>query len=137
MGEGRASSHGNRATARSLKERISNDHNRLKELFPTKGSGRGGQLDQLESAIGSAHLKEEDRPRVVDVPSVPRKGVDSFNIRGSASQRGENGQGFSIRGSAANAKELFPSKLGGTNAGKELLEGRKPRPRQRAEDLFG
>jgi len=138
MGEGgRASSHGNRAKARSLKERISNDHNRSKELFPTKASGRGGQLDQLESAIGSARLREEDRPRVVDAPSVPRKGADSFNIRGSANQRGEAGQGFSIRGSAANAKELFPSKLGGTNAGKELLEGRKNKPRQRAEDLFG
>ncbi|KFH43252.1 hypothetical protein ACRE_059810 [Hapsidospora chrysogenum ATCC 11550] len=136
MGDDRASSSGNRIKARSLKDRITTDsRNRSKELFPTKkSSGHGGQLDQLESAIGSAHLREEDRPKVVDVPSEPRD--TGFNIRGVARQGGQ-GEGFSIRG-AASAKELFPSKLGGSNAGKELLGGRAKRnPRQRAEDLFG
>lgn len=136
MGDERASSSGNRAKARSLKDRISTDsRNRSKELFPTKKpSGHGGQLDQLESAIGSARLREEDRPKVVDVPSEPRDA--GFNIRGVARQGGQ-GEGFSIRG-AASATELFPSKLGASNAGKELLGGRAKRnPRQRAEDLFG
>lgn len=140
MGEERASSSNNRARARSIKDRLSSDHrqNKSKELFPVKrASGRGGQLDQLESAIGSAHLREEDRPKIVDVPSAPRGGSDSFNIRGAAQQRGA-GEGFSIKGTAASAKELFPSKLGGSNAGKELLTGKSKRPsRQRAEDLFG
>lgn len=138
MGEGRAGSSGNRSKARSLKDRIGADgrNNRSKELFPSKISpGRGGQLDQLEGAIGSAHLREEDRPKVVDM--LPDSSGASFNIRGAAQQRGQ-GEGFSIRGAAANAKELFPGKLGGSNTGKELLDGKGKRgPRQRAEDLFG
>ena len=129
----RAGSLGNRVKARSIKDRLStNDRtNKSKELFPSKASyGRGGQLDQLEDAIGSAHLREEDRPKVV------ADATGSFNIRGAARQQG-NGEGISIKG-AANAKELFPRKLGGSNAGKELLGGRDKRPsRQRAEDLFG
>lgn len=134
-----ASSAGNRLRARSLKDRITSDsrNNRSKELFPTKGTGRGGQLDQLESAIGSAQLREEDHPKIVEVPNDPKRG-GGFNIRGAAQQR-SNEEGFSIRGAAANARELFPSKLGGSNAGKELLgDPKSKRPgRQRAEDLFG
>ena len=138
MGEERAGSSGNRAKARAIKDRIGAEgrNNRSKELFPTKASsGRGGQLDQLETAIGSAHLREEDRPKIVKLPSDPSGG--GFNIRGVAQHRGQD-EGFSIRGTAANAKELFPAKLGGSNAGKELLDGKGKRAtRQRAEDLFG
>lgn len=133
-GKGRPSSRGNRANARSIKERLAPTSG-SKELFPTKiSSGRGGNLDVLERAIGSAHLKEEDLPKVVDVPTNTTG--SSFNIRGAAHQRGD-AAGFSIKGSAANAKELFPTKLGGSNAGKELLGGNKRPTRQRAEDLFG
>ncbi|KAL6863199.1 hypothetical protein ACO1O0_003443 [Amphichorda felina] len=138
MGERHAGSDGNRAKARAIKDRIGTEdrNNRPKELFPSKASsGRGGQLDQLETAIGSAHLREEDRPKIVDLPS--NSSSASFNIRGEAQQRGQN-EGFSIKGAAANAKELFPGKLGGGNAGKELLDGKGKRgPRQKAEDLFG
>ena len=86
MGSGRrasnSSSAGNRVKARSIKDRLSGGdrygrnrggENRSKELFPTKAAsivtsrGGGGQLDQLEAAIGSAHLREEDRPKIVDV----------------------------------------------------------------------
>lgn len=143
----RASSSGNREAGRSIRDRLAGDDrrkNRDKELFPKKelfpskmSSGRGGgQLDQLESAIGSAHLREEDRPKVVNVPSDPSGAT--FNIRGVArGQDAGDGGGFSIRG-AANAKELFPGKLGGSNAGKELFDGRGKRAsRQKAEDLFG
>ncbi|CAH0044215.1 unnamed protein product, partial [Clonostachys solani] len=92
-----ASSAGNRVKARSLKDRITSDRgNRSKELFPTKGSGRGGQLDQLESSTGSAHLTEEDHPKIVDVPHGSNS---NFNIRGSANPRSNNG-GFSIKGTA-------------------------------------
>lgn len=132
-GERRPSSLGNRTRARSIKDRLSAPQ-ASKELFPTKtSSGRGGNLDELERAIGSAHLKEEDRPKIVDVPT---NSSSSFNIRGAAQQRGD-AAGFSIKGSAANAKELFPSRLGGSNAGKELLGGSRRPTRQKAEDLFG
>lgn len=130
MADERASSAHNRHQARSIKDRISSS-NHSKELFPTKstGSGRGGQLDKLESAIGSAHLKDEDRPTYAADPG-------GFSIKGSAKQRSD-APGFSIRGAAQNARELFPDKLGtgNVNEGKELLT-KKP-ARRRAEDLFG
>ncbi|KAH7141180.1 hypothetical protein B0J13DRAFT_623563 [Dactylonectria estremocensis] len=140
MGE-QASSSGNRARARTLKDRLSAD-NSAKELFPTKdlfpskssGGRGGGRLDQLERAIGSAHLKEEDRPKIVAMPTGSAGGA--FNIRGIASQRGE-GEGFAIKGAAgASARELFPERFGSGNAGKELFDGGRSKRRQRAEDLF-
>ncbi|CAH0018281.1 unnamed protein product, partial [Clonostachys rhizophaga] len=80
-----ASSAGNRIKARSLKDRITSDRgNRSKELFPTKATGRGGQLDQLESSTGSAHLTEEDHPKIVDVPHGSNS---NFNIRGHGGER--------------------------------------------------
>ncbi|CAG9942150.1 unnamed protein product [Clonostachys rosea f. rosea IK726] len=110
-----ASSAGNRIKARSLKDRITSDRgNRSKELFPTKATG------------------QEDHPKIVDVPHGSNS---NFNIRGSANPRSNNG-GFSIKGTAASAKELFPTKLGGSNTGKELI-GAKKQNRKRAEDLFG
>ncbi|KAF5595414.1 hypothetical protein FPCIR_4452 [Fusarium pseudocircinatum] len=136
MGE-RASSSGNRARARDLKDRISGSNN-SKELFPTKKSIKqfgGGNLDTLERAIGSARLKDEDRPKIVSVPSARGDG-NSFNIRGMASQQG-SGEGFAIKGAAsANARELFPTKFGGDNTGKELFGGGRSKQRQKAEDLF-
>lgn len=136
MGE-RASSSNNRNRARALKDRRSAD-NSAKELFPVKSSIKqfgGGNLDHLEAAIGSAGLREEDRPKIVSVPNT--KSSSAFNIRGMASQQGSS-EGFSIKGAAgANARELFPSKLGGSNAGKELFGGGgRSKQRQKAEDLF-
>ncbi|KAF7558953.1 hypothetical protein G7046_g5203 [Stylonectria norvegica] len=131
----RASSSRNRTQARSIKDRISAD-NSAKELFPTQAPrGRGGQLDQLERAIGSARLKEEDRPKIVSVPADPTAGA--FSIRGTASQRGDGG-GFAIKGAAAgaSARELFPDRFGGVNVGKELFDGSRSKRRQKAEDLF-
>lgn len=125
------SSSTNRLKARSLKSRISSD-NRSKELFPSKRTllSGGGQLDSLGDAMGSAHLREEDRPRIVE-------STGNFNIRGSAARGGSGDGGFAIKG-ASTARELFPGKFGGGNgnAGKELLDAKR-RTRQRAEDLFG
>jgi hypothetical protein len=127
MGE-RASSASNRNQARNIKGRLSAS-NTSKELFPSKFSSGRGRLDELEDAIGSAHLREEDRPKIVSAPTA------GFSIKGSAGQAGSGGGGLSIKG-AANAKELFPDKLGGDdNSGKELFDSSRRR-RQRAEDLF-
>lgn len=130
-----ASSSGNKFRAQSIKRRISADNND-KELFPTKKPlGRGGRLDELEDAIGSAHLREEDRPKIVAAPDVSSRG-NSFNIRGIANQQ-SGSEGFSIKGAAgADARELFPSKLGGSNVGKELFDTGRSKRRQKAEDLF-
>ncbi|KAH7178502.1 hypothetical protein DER46DRAFT_495037 [Fusarium sp. MPI-SDFR-AT-0072] len=123
--------------ARDLKDRISGSNN-SKELFPTKKSIKqfgGGNLDTLERAIGSARLKDEDRPKIVSVPNARGDG-NSFNIRGMASQQG-SGEGFAIKGAAsANARELFPTKLDSNNTGKELFGGGRSKQRQKAEDLF-
>ncbi|OAA44938.1 hypothetical protein NOR_03692 [Metarhizium rileyi] len=128
------SSHRNRTQARSLKTRLVAD-NSSKELFPTKAKGRGGQLDQLENSIGSARLEDQDLPKVVDTTKVQAGG--SLNIRGLANERAGAGPGFSIRGAAsASAQELFPGKLGMSNAGKELLDPARSKRRQRAQDLF-
>lgn len=128
-----ASSSRNRSSARSIRERIAGS-NGSKELFPSKASGRGGQLDRLEDAIGSAHLRDEDRPKIVSIPDVTKDG--SLNIKGLASQSGVATGGFNIRG-AANARELFPSKLGSSNSGKELFDNSRSKQRQKAQDLFG
>ncbi|RFU80882.1 hypothetical protein TARUN_1329 [Trichoderma arundinaceum] len=131
--DGFASSSNNRTQARSIRGRLTSE-SRLKELFPTKPSNRGGQLDQLEKAIGSARLKEEDMPRIVARADEPTG--DGLNIRGVANQRAQGrDSGFSIKG-AANARELFPDKFGSGNAGKELLDVNRSKRRQRAEDLF-
>lgn len=131
--DGFASSSGNRTQARSIKGRLASE-NKSRELFPTKPSNRGGQLDQLEKAIGSAQLKEEDIPKIVARPDEPSG--DGLNIRGVANQRAQgNDGGFSIKG-AANARELFPDRFGSGNAGKELLDMSRSKRRQKAEDLF-
>lgn len=127
------SSSRNRAKARSIRDQISS--NRSKELFPTRMSGKGGQLDQLEKAIGSAQLRDEDRPKMATVPGATPSSDSAFNIRGMASQRQHEEAGFSIKG-AASAKELFPDRFGGSNAGKELLDGSRSKRRQKAQDLF-
>ncbi|KAI9155277.1 hypothetical protein HJFPF1_07858 [Paramyrothecium foliicola] len=132
-----SSSSRNRVKARSIRDRLSAD-NESKELFPTRGpKGRVSQLDRLESAIGSARLKEEDMPKIVATPEGPA-GARGFSIRGSAGQRRDGETGFAIKGAAAgaNARELFPSKLGGSNSGKELFEAGRSKRRQKAEDLF-
>lgn len=123
-GDAAMDSFDNRSRARDIRGRLS--ENRNKELFPSKAPGRGGHLDRLEDAIGSAHLKEEDMPKVAG---------GGFHIRGAATERGDGGSGLSIKG-AANAKELFPGKLGNDNSGKELFDSRS-KQRQKAQDLFG
>lgn len=123
----------NRDSARAVKQRIRTE-NRSKELFPSKSSSRSGQLDRLEDAIGSAQLRDEDMPKIVEVPGGSKSG--SFNIKGAASQPGDLVGGFSIKGSA-NARELFPGKLGNSNVGKELFDGGRSKQRQKAQDLFG
>ncbi|TFB00138.1 hypothetical protein CCMA1212_008017 [Trichoderma ghanense] len=130
-----ASSSGNRTQARSIKSRLASE-TRSKELFPSKPTNRGGgQLDQLEKAIGSARLKEEDMPKIVARPDAPNG--ETLNIRGVANQRAQGkDSGFSIKGAAANARELFPDRFGSGNAGKELLDVNRTKRRQRAEDLF-
>jgi hypothetical protein len=129
-----ASSSRNRTQARSIKSRISQDN----DLFPSK-SGRArrssvSQLDRLEDAIGSAHLRDEDRPRIQPAANTA-SASGGFSIKGMAGGQDNAGGGFTIKG-AAKARELFPSKLGGSNAGKELFDGARSKPRQRAEDLF-
>ncbi|RCI13783.1 hypothetical protein L249_8145 [Ophiocordyceps polyrhachis-furcata BCC 54312] len=124
------SSRGNRDEAQSIKNRMSAT-NKAKELFPGKISGRGGQLDQLERSIGSASLRDEDLPRVATTVE------SAFSIRGHASRSRDGHEGFSIKGRATSAKELFPEKLGGGgNAGKELLDMNTRKQRQKAQDLF-
>lgn len=133
MGE-RASSASNRNKARNIKGRLS-ANSLSRDLFPSKMSSGGARLDALEDAIGSAHLREEDRPKIVNAPDRPAGAGAGFNIKGAAAQTGGVREGFSIKG-AANAKELFPDKLGGDgNTGKELFDNSRRR-RQRAEDLF-
>lgn len=129
-----SSSRRNRVHARAIKGGLS-DNNSSKELFPIKSSGKGGRLDQLERSIGSASLRDEDIPKVVSTPAASATGT--FSIRGLASQRrASDSGGFSIKGAAASAKELFPNRLGGSNAGKELLETKRSKSRQKAQDLF-
>ncbi|KOS17240.1 Uncharacterized protein ESCO_006366 [Escovopsis weberi] len=138
-----SSSRNNRVKARSIKDRLSSSTatataagNQSKELFPSQRSISrfgGGQLDELEKSIGSAHLKETDMPKIVAIPDAQSSsgGSGSLNIRGIATQRTGGNAGFSIKGTAT-AKELFPGRFGAGNAGKELMSKR----RQRAEDLF-
>jgi Nuclear cap-binding protein subunit 3 len=62
-----------------------------------------------------------------------------LNIRGSADQQGisiKGAGGFSIKGRAAEPKELFPDQYGKGNAGKELFDApvRERRIRARADD---
>lgn len=129
-----SSSRRNRDCARVIKGRLP-ENNRTKELFSTKSSGRGGQLDQLERCIGSASLREEDMPKMASTPAV--SSTSMFIIRGLASQElHSDSGGFSIKGAATSAKELFPDLLGGSNAGKELLDPKRSDRRQKAHDLF-
>lgn len=129
------SSYRNRTQARSIRSRMAAD-NSSKELFPSKATGRSGQLDRLEDSIGSARLEDDDLPKVVEVPGPQRNGA--INIRGLAnSSEANGGTEFSIKGAAAaNARELFPDKLGASNAGKELVDPARSKRRQKAQDLF-
>ena len=135
MDELRSLSSNNRSNARSIKDRVAKE-NAGKELFPSKASDKGGQLDHLEKSIGSARLEEEDMSKVVAVPeSQSQTSRGAFNIKGAASQQSQMGGGFTIKG-AASAKELFPDKLGSGNVGKELLDADHTKRRQKAHDLF-
>lgn len=121
----------NRDSARQVKVRLAAE-NSQKELFPSKTTSRGGQLDTLERAIGSAHLKEEDMPKI----AAAIGDETGLSIKGTAKQSSSSDRGFAIKG-AANARDLFPGKLGDTNSGKELFDSSKTKQRQKAQDLFG
>ncbi|CAK7204711.1 hypothetical protein SEUCBS139899_007471 [Sporothrix eucalyptigena] len=128
----------NRDKARAIKDRLSTakDSNGSRELFPSDSRGTA-QMDLFDST-SAVTKKLSDR---ITRPS------DSFNIRGMAS--GKNEQGLSIKG-AASARELFPDKLnsnggssnggrgrkGGNEGSDNSLASRIQRPRQRAEDSF-
>ncbi|KAG8159048.1 hypothetical protein KVR01_011491 [Diaporthe batatas] len=109
----------NREMAQSLKERISRPTSGARELFPNRASsGSKAQMDQVPSDL------------LADRVTDPSNGI---SIKGMAAS-----QGISIKG-AAGKKELFPEKLGGGNAGKELFAGKlegRGRRRQKAEDLY-
>ncbi|QUC22191.1 uncharacterized protein UV8b_06432 [Ustilaginoidea virens] len=127
----------NRIEARSIKSGLAD--NSSKELFPTKSSGRGGQLDQLdqlEESIGSARLRIEDFPNVVITPDSATD--DAFKIKGAAAdERRNRGRGFAIKGAAlGSARELFPDKLGNRNASHDLPSPARTKRRQKAHDLF-
>ncbi|ROW08869.1 hypothetical protein VMCG_02809 [Cytospora schulzeri] len=135
---------------------------KTKELFPSKvASGGKAQMDQVPEEVlagmlrlsydGAAELppsspllSSQQRSRSSKVITVkladritdPSNGI---SIKGLARQSKSQQQGMSIKGNSV--KELFPSRVGSnSNAGKELfadrLEGRGPRRRQRAEDLY-
>lgn len=128
------SSYQNKTVAKSIIKSRTPSTNSGKELFPIR-TEKTSRLDQLEASIGSARLRDEDLPKVVTVSQTPSKG--DFSIRGSASQTESKTSGFAIKGAAsANARELFPDKLGTPNAGKELLGPAHTKQRQRAQDLF-
>lgn len=131
----------NRETARSLKERITKPSNRTKELFPgkTKELFPGKTKELFPSKVaggGKAQMDQVPEEMLADRITDPSNGI---SIKGLARQTKSQQQGLSIKGNSV--KELFPSRVGSnSNAGKELfadrLEGRGPRRRQRAEDLF-
>ncbi|KAG5913565.1 hypothetical protein E4U42_001008 [Claviceps africana] len=127
-------SHQNKNIAKLIKSRIP-AANSGKELFPIKGAEQGSRLDQLEESIGSARLRDEDLPKIVDLPQT--KSNTGFNIKGAAVQGESEAGGFAIRGTAlANARELFPDKLGTTTAVQEALDSGRSYRRQKAQDLF-
>ncbi|KAG5983725.1 hypothetical protein E4U55_007310 [Claviceps digitariae] len=127
-------SHQNKNLAKMIKGRMP-AANSGKELFPTKATEKGCRLDELEKSIGSARLRDEDLPKTVDLSQFQSDSV--FNIRGAADRRGSESSGFAIKGAAsANARELFPDKLGTTNAVNEVLNSSRSHPRQKAQDLF-
>ncbi|KAG5937689.1 hypothetical protein E4U53_008154 [Claviceps sorghi] len=127
-------SHQNKKIAKLIKSRMP-AANSGKELFPIKATEKGCRLDQLEESIGSARLRDEDLPKMVDSSQFnPHIG---FNIRGAADQGESESSGFAIRGAAlANARELFPDKLGTTNNVQEALNTSRSYRRQKAQDLF-
>ncbi|ROV87510.1 hypothetical protein VSDG_09919 [Cytospora chrysosperma] len=135
---------------------------KTKELFPSKVAGGGkAQMDQVPEEMlagmlrlsydGAAELppsfpmfssqQSTISNKVITVKLADRitDPSNGISIKGLARQTKSQQQGLSIKGNSV--KELFPSRVGSnSNAGKELfadkLEGRGPRRRQRAEDLF-
>ncbi|PQE30649.1 nucleotide-binding alpha-beta plait protein [Rutstroemia sp. NJR-2017a WRK4] len=156
----------NRQSAQAIKTRL-REESATKELFPHKmgTSHRGSKAFDAadETADLFAHKmhvplldgSSDVRPQSLasritgnSLASRMTSGSESpksqgFNIRGTAKTAPAPAvQGFSIKGMASDSpavKELFPSRVAGGNAGKELfagrLEGRGGR-RQKAEDLF-
>ncbi|KAI0140556.1 hypothetical protein GGR57DRAFT_509331 [Xylariaceae sp. FL1272] len=158
----------NRHSAHAIKSHISRQ-NRSRELFPTesKSASANGRLgDKVEDAAAllargiTLPLMDdsndvlpagpgrslEDRVTVpgqgrlaARVSSADADASSTFNIRGTASQKDRDRQGFAIKGGAGKSvKELFPDKFG-SNAGKELFAdgaGGRPRQRRKAGDLF-
>jgi hypothetical protein len=116
------------------------------ELFPNKRQSfsnhrRSNAFDASENDRAGFERVSPLRERTLEqrVTARPSSASTSeIRVRGAAGD-----VGFSIRGMAGSqppsVKELFPSKVGGSNSGKELfgerIKGRGV-PRRKAEDMF-
>ncbi|KAL1304834.1 hypothetical protein AAFC00_003761 [Neodothiora populina] len=129
----------NGSTVESVPELVS-PPKRNRELFPNKTSHsnhrRSDALDSEETNRARRSLAD----RITGGPNADTRAAapNGFSIKGSAVES----PGFSIRGASREVnpvvKELFPSKLGAGNTGREDLfaDKLKGKPRRRAEDLF-
>jgi hypothetical protein len=76
--------------------------------------------------------------KLADRITAPTASGSNMSIRGLATKRAPE-QGFAIKGTAQQVRELFPDKFGG-HAGKELFadrfNGKRRQQRQKAEDMF-
>lgn len=113
------------------------------QTSPGRGSHRRSHAmdaknaEDLTERFGRKSLSIDSTGKVELFPHMASDG--GLNIRGSAEQQGisiKGAGGFSIKGRAAEPKELFPDQYGKGNAGKELFEQpvRDKRVRARADD---
>ncbi|THV53906.1 hypothetical protein BGAL_0039g00180 [Botrytis galanthina] len=144
----------NRSKAKDIKVRLRRE-SATKELFPSKlgtTQRKSGALDSADETAdlfanrmpvpfldGSSDIRPSKLSLAERITSEQPQQSQGFSIRGTAKPAST---GFSIKGLASDnstMKELFPSRSGSGNTGKELfserLVGRGTR-RQKAEDLF-
>lgn len=146
----------NRSKAQAIKARLRRESSATRELFPSKvgtSHRKSGALDVTDETAdlfanrmpvpfldGSSDVRPSGKLSLAErITSEQPQQSQGFSIRGTAKPAPT---GFSIKGLASDnstMKELFPSRSGGGNAGKELFSerivGRGGR-RQKAEDLF-
>jgi hypothetical protein len=113
------------------------------QTSPGRGSHRRSHAmdaknaEDLTERFGRKSLSIDSTGKVELFPQTSSGG--GVSIRGSAEQKGisiKGAGGFSIKGRAAEPKELFPDQYGKANAGKELFDQpvRDKRVRARADD---
>jgi hypothetical protein len=113
------------------------------QTSPGRGSHRRSHAmdaknaEDLTERFGRKSLSMDSTGKLELFPHMASGG--GLNIRGSAEQQGisiKGAGGFSIKGRAAEPKELFPDQYGKANAGKELFDQpvRDKRVRARADD---